>query len=103
MCNAFTDELDLRGIKKDQISTISKNRSDTKEYLNSRENQYHPYMKVPTLTGTNFEYFDLDFTAVVRIQNDLIGIPLDYLIILYAVGNYNEDWNSHEENPKKLC
>ena len=55
------------------------------------------------LTCTNIEEFYLDFKDAVRRKNDLIGIPLDYLIILYAVGNYNEDWNSHEENPKKLC
>ena len=39
-------------------------------------------MEVPTLIGTNFEEFDLYFTATVRIQNALIGTPLDYLIRL---------------------
>ena len=41
------------------------------------ENQYHPDMKVPTLTGTNFEGFDLDFTVSVRRKNSLIRISLD--------------------------
>ena len=34
-------------------------------------------MKVPTLIGTNFEEFDLAFTAEVRLQNALVLIPLD--------------------------
>ena len=55
---------------------MSKNRSDEKEYLKRRENQYHPDTKVPTLTCTNFEEFNLAFTAAVRRQNDIIVIPL---------------------------
>ena len=55
-------------------------------------------MKVPTLTGTNFEEFNLDFTVTIRRQNALIGILLDYLPRIYAVVNYNAAWNSHEES-----
>ena len=46
-------------------------------------------MKVPTLTGINFEEFDLDYTAAVRRQNYLIGIQLDYFLRPDAVGNYD--------------
>ena len=53
-------------------------------------------MKVPTLTGTNFEEFYLAFTATVSRQNSLIGIPLDYLLMPYAVGNYDAAWNYRE-------
>ena len=53
------------------------NRDETKEYLKRRDNQSHPDMKLPTLTGANFEEFDLAFTATARIYNSLIGIPLD--------------------------
>ena len=54
-------------------------------------------MKVYTLTGTNFEEFDIAFTASVRMQNSLIGIPLYYLLRPDAVINYNADWNKREE------
>ena len=54
-------------------------------------------MKVYTLTGTNFEEFDIAFTASVRMQNSLIGIPLYYLLRPDAVINYNADWNKCEE------
>ena len=57
-------------------------------------------MKVPTLTGTNFEELDLVFTASVRKHNDLIGIQLDCLLRPDAVGNYNLAWNTHEEKIK---
>ena len=57
-------------------------------------------MKVSTLTGTNVEDFDLAFTATVRRQNALIGIPLDYLKWSDTVGNYNLAWNTREENLK---
>ena len=52
-----------------------------------RESQSHPDMKVPMLTGTNAEEFDLAFTAAVRRQNALIVIPLDYLLRTDAIGN----------------
>ena len=52
------------------------------------------------LTGTNFESSDLSFTAVVRSQNALIGIPLDYLHRSDAVGKYTLVWNNCEENLK---
>ena len=66
---------------------MRKNRVYGKEYLNSRENKYNPDMKVPTLTSTNFEEFDLSFTAAARRQNALIGIPWYYLLRPYAVQN----------------
>ena len=78
---------------------MRKNRDDTKEYLKIRENQSHPDMKVLTLTGTNFEEFDLAFTAAVRRQNDLVGISLDYLLSPDVVGNYNAAWNNHVGKP----
>ena len=53
-------------------------------------------MKVPTLTGMNFEEFDLAFTAAVRKHNALSGIPLYYLLIPDVVENYDATWNSHE-------
>ena len=56
-------------------------------------------MKVPTLTGSHFEHFDLAFTSAVSNQNDLIGIPFDYLLRPDAVGNYNGSWNNREEKP----
>ena len=46
-------------------------------------------MKVPMLTGTDFEEFGLAFSAAVRRQNALIGILLDYLLRPDAVGNYD--------------
>ena len=45
----------LRDINAYQLSIMRKNRDDAKEYLKRRENQYHPDMKVPMITGTNFE------------------------------------------------
>ena len=57
-------------------------------------------MKVPTLTGTNFEEFDLAFTSAVRRQNYLIGITLYYLLRPYVVGNYNAAYNYREEKLK---
>ena len=57
-------------------------------------------MKVPTLTGTNFEEFGLAFTNTVRRNNVLIVIPLDYLLRIDAVGNYYAVWNSCEEKLK---
>ena len=57
-------------------------------------------MKVPTLTGTNFEEYGLAFTATVRRKNDLIKIPLDYFIGSDAVVNYDAAWNYREEKLK---
>ena len=54
-------------------------------------------MKVHMLTGTNCEEFYLAFTAAVRRQNALIGIPFDCLLIPDAVGNYNAAWNYCEK------
>ena len=45
--------------------------------LRRRENQSCYDMKVPMITGTNFEDFDLAFAAAVRRHNSLIEIPLD--------------------------
>ena len=70
------DELALRDINANQLSIIRKNRYYEKYYLKRRENQSHHDMKVPTLTGTNFEEINLDFTAAVRRKNNPIGIPL---------------------------
>ena len=81
MCNDLSEELSLCCINSYQISIMGNNRADENEYLKRRENQSHPHIKLPTITGTNFEEFDLAFTDAVRIQNDLIGIPLDYLLI----------------------
>ena len=89
LCNYVPNELDLRGINADQLSIMRKNRADAKEYLNMRESQSHPDMKVPMLTGTNVEEFDLSFTAAVRRQNALIGIPLNYLLRTDAIRNYD--------------
>ena len=50
-------------------------------------------MKVPRLTGNNFEEFDIDFTAVVRRHNTIIGILFNYLLIPDMVVNYNMAWN----------
>ena len=55
LCNALTDQLALRGINTDKLSTMRNNRADEKEYLNRREIQSYPDMKVTTLTGTNIE------------------------------------------------
>ena len=52
--NALPYEVALRGIKSDQLGMMRKNRDDTKEYINRIESQYHPDMKVNTLTGTHF-------------------------------------------------
>ena len=52
------------------------------------------------LTGTNFESSDLSFTAAVRSQNALIGIPLDYLLRSDVVNNYNYAWNNRKEKLK---
>ena len=57
-------------------------------------------MKLPTLTGTNFEKLDLSFKPTVRRQNAIILIPLDYLLRTYAVENYNAAWTNHEEKLK---
>ena len=100
LCNSLPNELALRVINADQLSIMRKNRADAKEYLNMRESQSHPDLKVPMLTGTNVEEFDLAFTASVRRQNALIGIPLDYLLRTDAIGNYDADWNSREEDLK---
>ena len=59
-------------------------------------------MRVPTLTGTNFEEFDISFKAAVSIQNALIRIPLDCLLSTDTVGNYNAACNYHEEK-LKIC
>ena len=67
MYNAFPEKVSICGINTGQIKIMRKDRSDAKEYLNMRENQSHSYMKLPTLTGTNFEEFDLAFTSEVRI------------------------------------
>ena len=50
-------------------------------------------MKEPTLTDTNFGEFYLAFIATVRKMNYLIGMPLDDLLVPYAVGNDNATWN----------
>ena len=76
---------------------MGNNRYDAKEYLKRIESQYHPDMKLPTLTGTNFEEFDLYCTAAVSILNASIGIPVDYLLRLDPVGNYDAAQNSCEE------
>ena len=89
LCNDFPDEIDLHGISTDQLSIMRKNRDYTREYLKRRDNQSHPDMKVPTLTGINFEEFDLSFTAADRIKNTLTVIPLDNLFRTDLVGNYN--------------
>ena len=57
-------------------------------------------MKVPTITGTNIEEFDMDFTAKVRSQNNITGISLDYLLRKDTIVNYNAAYNSWEENLK---
>ena len=75
--NDLPDKTYLHGINADHISITRENRAYTKEYLKKRENQYNPDIKAPTLTGTNLEEFDLAFTAAVRRQNAIIGIPLD--------------------------
>ena len=54
-------------------------------------------MKVPTLTSTNYEVFDLSFTAPVRIQNALNVIPLDFLLSPDMVRNYYSACNYREE------
>ena len=89
MCNDLPAEVALRGINKYQLSIMRNNRYYTKEYLKRRDNQSHTDMKVPTLTGINFEEFDLSFTAADSIQNTLIVIPLDNLFRTDLVGNYN--------------
>ena len=91
------DYLALRGINAYQLSIMRNNRADAKEYLKRRESQSHLDMKVLTLTGTNFEEFDLDFTATVRRLNASVGIPVYYLLRLDTVGNYDAAWNSCEE------
>ena len=68
---------------------MRKKRTYTKEYLKRRDNQSHHDIKVPMLTGTNFEESDIDFTAAVRRHNALIGIPLYCLLRTDAVVNYN--------------
>ena len=73
---------------------MRKGRSDAREYITRRENESHTDMKLSILTGTNFEEFDLSFTASVSRKNDLIEIQLDYLLMPYAVGYYNVAWNS---------
>ena len=100
MCNALTDDLALRGINTYHIIITSKSRADAREYLKRIYNHYHPDMKVPTLRGTNVEEFDLSFTATSRINNNSIGIPLDYILRPDAVGNYNMAWNYHDEKLK---
>ena len=55
LLNTLPDKVDLLGFNADQFSIMMKNISDAKEYLNSIEKQFNPDMKVPTLTGTNFE------------------------------------------------
>ena len=57
-------------------------------------------MKVPMITGTNFEESDLAFTSKVMRHNALIGIPLDYLLRSDGVENYNVAWKYREEKLK---
>ena len=57
--------------------------------LRRRENQSCYDMKVPMITGTNFEESYLAFTSKVMRHNALIGIPLDYLLRSDGVENYN--------------
>ena len=55
LCNSLHEEVALCGINTDELSIMRNNRADAKKYLKRRENQSRPDMKVPTLTGTNFE------------------------------------------------
>ena len=98
MYNNFPDEVALLGINADKISITKKNMADTEEYIKRIENQSHPDMKVPTLTGTNVQGFDPTFTAAVRRQNCLIVILLNCLPRTDAFGSYNTDWNTREES-----
>ena len=54
-------------------------------------------MNVTTLIFTNFEEFDLDFTATFRRHNVIIGISLDNIPSPDAVSNYNVVLNTYEE------
>ena len=87
MLDSLLDKLAIRGINAYQLNITRKNRAYEKEYLKSRQNQSHPDTKVHMLTCTNIEEFYLDFTAAARRQNNLIGIPLNYLSRKDAAGN----------------
>ena len=92
--------LAICGINAEHLSIMRKNRDDSKEHLKKIEKHSHPDIKSPTLRGATFEEFDLAFTAAVRRQNSLIGIPLDCILGPDAVGNYNGAWNFREEKIK---
>ena len=51
-----------------------------------------PVMEVPNLNPTTFEYWNNNLTSVVERQKSFSGIPLDYLLHLYRVGNYKLNW-----------
>ena len=67
------DELALYGINAYHLSILRNNRADEKEYLNRRENQSHPDMKVPILTGSNFGEFNLVFDLVHTKKSPLLS------------------------------
>ena len=64
------NEIALHGINSYELSIMRNNRAAAKEYLTRIESQSHPDIKLPTLTVTNFEWFDLSFTAAFRRYND---------------------------------
>ena len=102
LCAALPDQQVLQGITLEQLKAMRSNRNKALEMIEIRKNQSYPDMVVPQLTSTNFEEFDLAFTAAARRQFGLAGISLDYLLRKEDVGNYNAQWETREEK-LKMC
>ena len=103
ICDSLPDANILERINADQLKVTRKNRADAKGHEKMRKAQSHPEMEVPKLTPTNWDEFDLAFTAAVRRQNAIIGIPLDYLLRPSDVGNYQGAWATREEKIKNCA
>jgi hypothetical protein len=68
-----------------------------KEYKTAANNMTLPNVTIPTLTKTNWKVFSQSMTELLTRQRGTYSIPLNYVIRPDAVGDYDIDYGSTED------
>ena len=96
--NPLPDVTILTAIDSSKVNIMRRLKRSDLDDMASRKDVKIPYIKVPKLTNTNFEYWNTVFPSVIGRQYSLADIALVYLIRDKDVGDYNFAWISRDEN-----
>ena len=96
-CGAEINEDYIRGLTTDHVDEFIRKHNSWKEFKSAANNMTLPNVTIPALTKSNWKIFSQSMKELLTRQRGTHNIPLIYVIRPTAIGIYDSDHSSTED------